>query len=83
MSLIPRISYTFELIGGENSLSPSCLKALGYTAKDLLYHFYETEMIEIGETGAWREAIPEILAQGRVTKDIVGGDDGNPRQERA
>ena len=51
------------------------LKALGYTAKDLLYHFYDTEMIEIGETGGWREAIPETLAQNRVLKDIIGGDE--------
>ncbi len=48
------------------------LKALGYTAKDLLYHFYATEMVEIGETGGWREASPETLAQDRVTKNIVG-----------
>ncbi len=51
------------------------LKALGYTAKDLLYHFYDTEMVEIGETGGWREVIPEILAQSRVTKDIIDGDE--------
>ena len=49
------------------------LKALGYTAKDLLYHFYDTEMIELGEDGGWREAIPEILAQNRVPKDIIDG----------
>jgi len=51
------------------------LKALGYTAKDLLYHFYDTEMIEIGETGGWREAAPEMLAQSRVTKDIIDGNE--------
>ena len=51
------------------------LKALGYTANDLLHYFYDTEMVEIGETGAWREAIPELLAQDRVTKDIVGEDE--------
>jgi len=50
------------------------LKALGYTAKDLLYHFYDTEMIEIGETGGWREAAPEHLSQNRVPKDILGED---------
>ena len=51
------------------------LKALGYTAKDLLYYFYDTEMVEIGETGGWREARPETLAQDRVTKNIVGEND--------
>ena len=51
------------------------LKALGYTAKDLLYYFYDTEMIEIGETGGWREAAPEHLSQNRVPKDILGEDE--------
>ncbi|HKI50131.1 MAG TPA: DNA-directed RNA polymerase subunit beta, partial [Desulfobacteria bacterium] len=51
------------------------LKALGYTAKDLLYHFYDTEMIEFGETGGWRETIPSLLNQEKVAKAIVGEDE--------
>ena len=51
------------------------LKALGYTSKELLDYFYDTEMIEIGETGGWREAILGNLAQNRVTKTIVDGDE--------
>jgi DNA-directed RNA polymerase subunit beta len=47
------------------------LKALGYSTKEVLNHFYETEFIHIEEKGCWREAKLENLYQKRITKDIV------------
>ncbi len=52
------------------------LKALGYSAKEILHHFYETEMISLDETGFWRECRPENLVQEKVTRDIVDPDTG-------
>jgi len=47
------------------------LKALGYSNKELLLNFYETEIIGIKKTGCWREARIEHLYKEKVTKDIV------------
>ena len=52
------------------------LKALGYSTRDLLHHFYKTEMICLDETGFWRECNPENLRQEKVTKEIVDPDTG-------
>lgn len=52
------------------------LKALGYSAKEILRHFYETEMIYLGEAGGWRECSPEHLLQEKVSRDIVDPDTG-------
>ena len=53
------------------------LKALGYSTKDILQHFYETEVIGIEEKGCWREAKIESLYQSRITKDIVDDQTGD------
>ena len=47
------------------------LKALGYGTKEILDYFYETEMIDLDESGGWREARGENLGQERVRSDIV------------
>lgn len=52
------------------------LRALGYSDKEILHHFYETEMLSLGETGGWRECRPEQLAQEKVSQDIVDPDTG-------
>ncbi|MBW2614730.1 MAG: DNA-directed RNA polymerase subunit beta [Deltaproteobacteria bacterium] len=52
------------------------LKALGYSTKDILQHFYEIEIIGIEEKGCWREAKIESLYQSRITKDIVNDQTG-------
>jgi len=52
------------------------LKALGYSAKEILRHFYETEMLYLGEAGGWRECSPEHLLQEKVSRDIVDPDTG-------
>ena len=48
------------------------LKALGYSSKDLLNEFYETEKITISEKGCFRSTSLENLLRQKVTKDIVG-----------
>ena len=53
------------------------LKALGYTAKEILHHFYDTEMVHLGETGGWRECASENLLQTKVPIDIVDPDTGD------
>jgi len=52
------------------------LTALGYSDKELLHHFYETEMLYLGEVGGWRESRPEHLIQEKVSRDIVDPDTG-------
>jgi len=52
------------------------LKALGYSTKDILQHFYEIEIIGIEEKGCWREAKIESLYQSRITRDIVNDQTG-------
>ncbi len=47
------------------------LKALGYSAKDILREFYATEVIEIGKQGCWRRVDLDNLYQKRIAKDIV------------
>jgi len=46
------------------------LKALGYTTRELLAEFYDTEMIYIGEEGCLRDINFENLYRKRITKDI-------------
>jgi DNA-directed RNA polymerase subunit beta len=52
------------------------LKALGYSDKEILNHFYETEMLALGEVGGWRECRPQNLIQEKVSRDIVDPDTG-------
>ncbi|MEA2039729.1 MAG: DNA-directed RNA polymerase subunit beta [Thermodesulfobacteriota bacterium] len=52
------------------------LKALGYSTKDLLHHFYETEIIGIEKKGFWRETKLENLYRKRIPKDIVDDSTG-------
>ncbi len=47
------------------------LKALGYSTRELLKMFYETERIGIDRNDCWREAKKENWYQKRLTKDIV------------
>jgi len=47
------------------------MKALGYSTKDLLHYFYDTEIIKVEKKGFWRETKIENLYQKRITKDIV------------
>ncbi len=47
------------------------LKALGFTGKEILHHFYDVERIGIGKDECWREAKLENLYQKRVAEDIV------------
>ncbi len=47
------------------------MKALGYSTKELLHYFYDTEIIKVEKKGFWREAKIENLYQKKVTKDIV------------
>ena len=47
------------------------MKALGYSTKELLQYFYDTEIIKVEKKGFWRETKIENLYQKRITKDIV------------
>ncbi len=47
------------------------LKALGYSAKEILSQFYETEKILINKKGCFRPAKIENLYQTKITKDIT------------
>ena len=47
------------------------LKALGYSTRDTLQHFYGTEMIGRDNLGWWREPKIEDLRQEKVSKEIV------------
>jgi DNA-directed RNA polymerase subunit beta len=47
------------------------LKAIGYSTKEILHHFYKTEIIGIEKKGCWREAKVENLYQKKITRDIV------------
>jgi DNA-directed RNA polymerase subunit beta len=52
------------------------LKALGYSTKEILRHFYNTEVIRIEKDECWREAKIENLYQKRITKDIIDQNTG-------
>lgn len=47
------------------------LKALGYSSKELLSEFYETEKVRITKKGAFRPVNLETLFRQRLTKDIT------------
>ncbi len=47
------------------------LKALGYTVKDILHHFYNTEFIQLEGGAYWRNTNLEYLYQKRLTRDVV------------
>jgi len=47
------------------------LKALGYSVKEILNHFYGKETVKVDETGYWREAKFENLQQKKLTQKIV------------
>jgi DNA-directed RNA polymerase subunit beta len=47
------------------------LKALGYSSKELLSQFYETEKIGINEKGFFRATKIEHLYREKITKDII------------
>ena len=47
------------------------LKALGYSTKEILRHFYETEIIGIRKNECWQQAKIESLYQKKISKDIV------------
>ncbi|MBN1833197.1 MAG: DNA-directed RNA polymerase subunit beta [Deltaproteobacteria bacterium] len=46
------------------------LKALGYSPKEILSEFYDTEKIVISKTGCFRPLNLDILYRSRITKDI-------------
>ncbi|MEM6730152.1 MAG: DNA-directed RNA polymerase subunit beta, partial [Myxococcota bacterium] len=46
------------------------LKALGYSTKDLLDYFYETETVVLGEEQIHKRVDPELLLGQRATRDI-------------
>jgi len=52
------------------------LKGLGYSTKEILRYFYQTEIIHIENNALWREAKIENLYQKRITKDIVDAKTG-------
>ncbi|RNC69375.1 MAG: DNA-directed RNA polymerase subunit beta [Desulfuromonadales bacterium] len=47
------------------------LKALGYSAEELLNFFYRSEEIVIEGEGMWKKADPELLASQKASVDIV------------
>ncbi|MFC1820029.1 DNA-directed RNA polymerase subunit beta [Thermodesulfobacteriota bacterium] len=47
------------------------LKALGYSSKELLNEFYDTEKVTISKKGCFRPLKLENLYRQRITKDIV------------
>ena len=47
------------------------LKALGYTSKELLDEFYDTEIITLGKKGCFRPVKLENLYRQKLTADIV------------
>jgi len=47
------------------------LKALGYSTRDILHHFYETEIIGIEKDRCWQETKIDNLYQKKISKDIV------------
>ncbi len=52
------------------------LKALGYSTKDILIHFYDTETIRIEKKECWIEAKLENLYQKKLGKDVVKPETG-------
>ncbi len=50
------------------------LKALGYTTRELLAEFYDTEKIYISEDGCFRDIKFDNLYRKRITKDIPSPD---------
>ncbi|MFH1349881.1 MAG: DNA-directed RNA polymerase subunit beta [Pseudomonadota bacterium] len=47
------------------------LKALGYSSKELLSQFYESEVFTVTDKGWFREARIENLYREKITKDII------------
>ena len=47
------------------------LKAIGYSTKDLLKHYYDTEIIGIQPGACWREAKLDNLYQSRLFRDLI------------
>jgi DNA-directed RNA polymerase subunit beta len=47
------------------------LKAIGYTTKEILDHFYDTEIIRIEKKECWQEARIENLYQKKLSRDII------------
>ncbi len=52
------------------------LKAIGYSTKEILHHFYEIETIGIEKKLYWREAKIENLYQKKISRDIVDTQSG-------
>ncbi len=52
------------------------LKALGYSTRELLRMFYETEIIRVEKDKCWREAKRENWYQKKLTKDVVNPQTG-------
>ncbi|MBW1815885.1 MAG: DNA-directed RNA polymerase subunit beta [Deltaproteobacteria bacterium] len=58
------------------------IKALGFSARDILEAFYSTEIIGIERDGCWREANVDTLYQKRLTKEIVDPKTGEAIAEK-
>jgi DNA-directed RNA polymerase subunit beta len=52
------------------------LKALGYSTREILNYFYETEVIRIDKDVCWREARIENLYRKRLTRDVFNAETG-------
>ena len=52
------------------------LKALGYSTRELLHMFYETEIIRVEKDKCWIEAKRENWYQKKLTKDVVNPQTG-------
>ncbi len=47
------------------------LKGLGYSSREILRHFYDTEIIGISKNECWREVKLQSLYQKKITRDII------------
>ncbi|MCD6262453.1 MAG: DNA-directed RNA polymerase subunit beta [Deltaproteobacteria bacterium] len=52
------------------------LKALGYSTKELLTYFYDTEVIRIDKDECWQEANVKNLYSKKLTRDIINPETG-------
>ncbi|MBW1680938.1 MAG: DNA-directed RNA polymerase subunit beta [Deltaproteobacteria bacterium] len=52
------------------------LKALGYSSKEILSYFYDTETIGIEQGAYWREAKLEYLLRRKLSKEVVHPETG-------
>jgi len=48
------------------------LKALGYTAEELLSYFYKPEVITLEGKKVWKSVVPELLVGQRCTREVRG-----------